>query len=213
MTPCVRRSIERLEAFDEQRFGERLFARDATLWKDDPQHREIIGNALGWPAASPTAHAGQAAATSSGFAAQVAADGYTHALLLGMGGSSLGPRGPAPKSSARPDGLPAVRVLRLAPILRRCAPIEKEIDPAAPCSSSSASPAARPRRRLPRLLLRGQGAAGRLQAAALLHRHHRSGHLAGEGAGGDGFRDVFLNRPDIGGRYSALSLSAWCRPR
>ena len=62
---------QRLEAFDEQRFGERLFKHDATLWKDDAQHREIIGNALGW--------------------LSVAADGFTEAVLLGMGGSSLAP--------------------------------------------------------------------------------------------------------------------------
>ena len=45
--PVLEAINQRLQAFDEQRFSERLFAHDATLWKDDPRHREIIGNALG----------------------------------------------------------------------------------------------------------------------------------------------------------------------
>ena len=46
--PVLEAIDQRLQAFDEERFSERLFAHDATLWKVDPRHREIIGNALGW---------------------------------------------------------------------------------------------------------------------------------------------------------------------
>ncbi len=86
----VHEAIEqRLRTFDELRFGERLFARDTTLWKDDPEHREIIGNALGWLSVADDMEG--KSGDLSGFAAQVAADGFTDAVLLGMGGSILAP--------------------------------------------------------------------------------------------------------------------------
>ncbi|HMK93551.1 MAG TPA: glucose-6-phosphate isomerase [Thermoleophilia bacterium] len=88
--PALREAIrQRLKTFDEERFGERLWRRDPTLWKHDPEHQKIIANALGWLTVPEAmrARAGDLAA----FAAEVAADGYTDAVLLGMGGSSLAP--------------------------------------------------------------------------------------------------------------------------
>ena len=39
----------RLEALEADRYGERLWEADATLWKpDDAAHQQVVGNSLGW---------------------------------------------------------------------------------------------------------------------------------------------------------------------
>ena len=65
---------------------ERIWAHDHTVWKPEPAE---ITNRLGW------LHTAEAMDDNldrlASLAAAVRADGYTHALLLGMGGSSLAP--------------------------------------------------------------------------------------------------------------------------
>ena len=78
-----------LERLQEQRFPQRLWDRDPSLWKNDPAHQEIIHNALGWLRVSH-AMLGHLEALAS-FVQGVKSAGYTHAVVLGMGGSSLCP--------------------------------------------------------------------------------------------------------------------------
>ena len=84
LAPAVRR---RLKEFDAEDLVSRIWSHDHTVWKPDPTE---ITNRLGWLTLAtdmrpriPELHA---------FAKRVAADGFTHAVLLGMGGSSLAPR-------------------------------------------------------------------------------------------------------------------------
>lgn len=79
----------RLARFAAERFGSRLVAHDDALWGDDPAHRKVAANRLGW-LDTPASLAG-APADLEAFAADVAGEGFTHAVLLGMGGSSLAP--------------------------------------------------------------------------------------------------------------------------
>jgi glucose-6-phosphate isomerase len=75
-----------LAEMKKHRIIERIWAKDHTVWKHDPTE---INNRLGW-LESPKGMAG----TLREILAVVDAvrnDGYTHALLLGMGGSSLAP--------------------------------------------------------------------------------------------------------------------------
>jgi glucose-6-phosphate isomerase/transaldolase/glucose-6-phosphate isomerase len=84
--PRVRQAIERLAA---DKFLERCWRKDATLWTQDAQEQEDIRQRLGWLTVADTMRAriGELQA----FAREVKAAGFTHALLLGMGGSSLFP--------------------------------------------------------------------------------------------------------------------------
>jgi glucose-6-phosphate isomerase len=194
---------QRLEAFDEQRFGERLFKHDATLWKDDAQHREIIGNALGWLSVADDMLG--KSGDQSGLAAQGAADGFTEAVLLGMGGSSL-----APEVLRRTFGV-AEGFLDL----RIC----DSTDPVAVRAVEAALD-------LEHTLFVVSSKSGGTTETASFHAYfyERLRELLGEAAAGghfiaitdpetslhhealaQGFRAVFLNPPDIGGRYSALS--------
>src|SRR5207244_305172 len=83
LASAVRR---RLKEFDADDVVSRIWSHDHTVWKPDPTE---ITNRLGWLTLAtdlrPRIPELQA------FARQVAADGFTHAVLLGMGGSSLAP--------------------------------------------------------------------------------------------------------------------------
>ena len=94
-------AIERLAA---QGFSRRLWERDATLWKQDPDHQKIISNALGWLTVA------QAMLKESdgieSFAREIKGAGFTQQVLLGMGGSSLCPDVCRATFGTRPGFLP-----------------------------------------------------------------------------------------------------------
>jgi glucose-6-phosphate isomerase len=73
------------EIRDEQVIA-RIWQRDHTVWKPEPKE---IANRLGW-LASPEVMADSVLRLRT-FADSVRGEGYTHAVLLGMGGSSLAP--------------------------------------------------------------------------------------------------------------------------
>ena len=85
--PLQERLEERIRAWEKSRFGRRLWAKDASLWTPGPA-TEII-HRLGWLDLPEIM--GTRIAAFSGFAEEIKAEGFTHAVLLGMGGSSLAP--------------------------------------------------------------------------------------------------------------------------
>jgi transaldolase / glucose-6-phosphate isomerase len=78
-----------LKRLDEEKFPRRLWDRDPSLWKKEPEHQKIIKNALGWLIVSDSIleHVAQLTA----FVDEVRKAGFQHAVVLGMGGSSLCP--------------------------------------------------------------------------------------------------------------------------
>ncbi|MGE5176955.1 MAG: hypothetical protein ACM3JJ_11335 [Hyphomicrobiales bacterium] len=180
----------------------RLAARGPSLWKDDPKHAAIIRNRLGWldlPAWLAT-HADELRA----FGAEIREAGFTRVLLLGMGGSSLAPEVLQRCIPAGP-GSPALAVLDAT-------------DPAAVRSAEAVT-------RLARTFFLVSSKSGATVETRSQYRHFRA-RVEEEGlpdpgsrfaavtdpgsaletlAKEEGFRRVFLNPADIGGRYSALS--------
>ena len=75
---------ERLTAMDRDRIVERIWRKDHTVWKDDPSE---IADRLGWLSVSDLMH--ERIGELDAFAKQVAAGGFEMVVLLGMGGSSL----------------------------------------------------------------------------------------------------------------------------
>jgi transaldolase/glucose-6-phosphate isomerase len=69
-------------------FLKRLWAKDASLWSEDPAHEQIIKHALGW--LDVPQHLLEEAGNLQRFAKECAAK-FDHAVVLGMGGSSLAP--------------------------------------------------------------------------------------------------------------------------
>ncbi len=80
---------KRVATLEEQNAVERMWNIDPTLWTDDPAGQAEIKIRLGWLGLPETSRA--ALPEIKDFAAQVHAAGFTHFLLLGMGGSSLAP--------------------------------------------------------------------------------------------------------------------------
>ncbi len=79
----------RIKKLQAESFASRFHAKDVTLWAADPAGQAEAGRRLGWldsPSASlslvPELHR---------FVSEVTKDGYTQAVLMGMGGSSLAP--------------------------------------------------------------------------------------------------------------------------
>ena len=193
----VQRAGERLAA---ERVYERILARDHTVWRPDPTE---IANRLGW-LDSPRVMR-DAIGPIGQFIDAVRAEGYTHALLLGMGGSSLAPEvfhavlGVA-------DGFLDLSVLdstQPAGILAQA----RTLDPARtlflPATKSGGT--VETLSLLKYFYNRTADALGREEAG----RHFAA--ITDPGSGLEvlahrlGFRRVFRNDPDIGGRYSALS--------
>jgi transaldolase/glucose-6-phosphate isomerase len=179
-------------------WSRRLWAKDASLWTGADEAKW-----LGWLAAADGGRADLAALEA--FAAEVAGAGFIHAVLLGMGGSSLGPEVLAETFGARP-GHPQLLVLDSTDP-DQIGRIEAEIDPArtlfivASKSGTTLEPDILHRYFFERVVQAvGAGAAGS-HFVAITDPGSRLEQTARE----QGFRRVFLGDPEIGGRYSVLS--------
>jgi glucose-6-phosphate isomerase len=80
---------EALARADEERWSERLHDRDTTLWSDDPTIQATIANRLGW-LDLPIDFSEQIPALEA-FGEAIRDDGFSAAIVAGMGGSSLAP--------------------------------------------------------------------------------------------------------------------------
>jgi glucose-6-phosphate isomerase len=78
-----------LASLNQQGFSKRLWAKDPTLWKSDPDLQEKIRNRLGWLTLFDTMQ--NKAGEIMDFAQSIQEAGFTRVVLLGMGGSSLCP--------------------------------------------------------------------------------------------------------------------------
>jgi glucose-6-phosphate isomerase len=194
----------RLEALEADRYPERLWEADTNLWKpEDEAHQAIIGNALGWLSVFEGVREQIEGLT--GFADDLRAEGYRSAVLLGMGGSSLAPQVLRGVLGVR-EGYLDLHVL-------------DSTDPAAVLAVEAAVD-------LETTLFVVSSKSGGTTETASFHAYfferlqeldgHHAGHhfvaITDEGTSlqqqalDQGFRAVFVNPSDIGGRYSALSF-------
>ncbi|MGI8903209.1 MAG: bifunctional transaldolase/phosoglucose isomerase [Solirubrobacteraceae bacterium] len=193
---CTAPLGQRVQRAVRERVPQRVWRRDASLW-GPPGTREIADR-LGWLTVSEAMleHAGELRA----FADQCRADGFTDAVLLGMGGSSLGPEVIRQSFGERPGGLrlqvldsthPDV-VLRVRESLG--ANLERTIFVVS--SKSGATIETLSHYRYFKALAAAE------QFVVVTDPGSPLAELAHE----DKLRHCFLNTPDIGGRYSVLSL-------
>jgi glucose-6-phosphate isomerase len=186
-----------------KRFGERLWERDATLWKDDPEHVRIIENALGWLSVPADLRAEVDAL--AGFVDEVRAEGFAHVVLLGMGGSSLAPEVLHEVFGAA-EGYLDLRVLdstdpEAVLAIQEGLELEDTLFIVASKSGGTTETASF-HAYFFRQLSEGCGD----------HAGHHFVAITDEGtslqkeAVEQGFQAVFVNPSDIGGRYSALSF-------
>lgn len=79
----------RIAQLQVENFASRFYSKDVTLWTDDPKGQEEVRIRMGW-LGSPISSQAMIPGLKK-FVSDVRQAGYTHALLLGMGGSSLAP--------------------------------------------------------------------------------------------------------------------------
>jgi len=192
----------RLEALHKANFAKRLLAYDDALWGDDPAHRAVAANRLGW-LDSPLAMRARVAELEA-FAAGIASEGFTHALLLGMGGSSLAPETFMQTFGARSGRLELAVLDNTSP--RAVRTMLEEHDPLhtlviVSSKSGGTLEVVSFEKAVFDWMTRARGAdAGRAFIAII-----DPGMSLVELARSRGYRRTFENSPDIGGRYSALS--------
>jgi glucose-6-phosphate isomerase len=211
----------RLARFAEERVMARLWDADTSLWKPgDDAHERGVARCLGWGAGlrALRSELGEL----EGFAVEVRDDGFRHAVLLGMGGSSLAPEVLA--SALAPGGAPSAGgtagtghggagkgALELIVLdttdPRAIAAVEETLD----LEST--------------VFIVASKSGGTVETASLhAYFYERLGGCCDHGPGHhfiaitdpetalqreairQGFRAVFVNPDDIGGRFSALSF-------
>jgi transaldolase / glucose-6-phosphate isomerase len=179
-----------LRALAADRFASRLWKKDLSLWPEGP-------NALGWLDAVEKMRSH--VADLDAFVAEVRSHGLTQVLLLGMGGSSLCPD-LFRKMFGPQDGYPTLFVLDTTDP-DQIAAVERQLDPK-------------------KTLVVVSSKSGTTIEVDSLYRYFRSRipdaaqfvAITDEGTPLDalgvkeGFRRVFRNPSDIGGRFSALSF-------
>jgi glucose-6-phosphate isomerase len=183
------------------RAGPRIWHRDPTLWSDVPDVCAAIARRLGWLDA-PTAMRAQGEALRA-FAATVREAGFTEAVVLGMGGSSLAAEVLASVFPPGPGGL-ALRVLDTTDpdairALRRRLPLERTLFVVA--SKSGTTLEVHALYRYFRAEIEAAGLEPGPRFVALTDAGTPLARLAAEA----GFRETILAPPDVGGRFSALT--------
>jgi glucose-6-phosphate isomerase/transaldolase/glucose-6-phosphate isomerase len=191
---------ETLASLQRSELVNRIWRKEHTVWSTDPTE---IADRLGW--LTIVAQMRDEVPSLAAFADSVREQGFQHVLLLGMGGSSLGPE-VLRQTFGRSSGYPELIVLD-STIPAWISAVDEIIDPA-------------------RTLFVVSSKSGTTIEVVSFYRHFRSlveRAIGSENAGDNfvaitdagtplerlaaeqGFRRTFLNPGDIGGRYSVLS--------
>lgn len=188
------------------RWASRIWERDTRLWTDDAEVAATIAHRLGWLDA-PTAFQAEVAELTA-FGEAIEQEGFTDALVLGMGGSSLAPEVLSLVYPESDKGL-TVHVLD-STHPEAVAALDDDLDPQVTL----------------RIVATKSGTT--TETLAFLAHHwsreeHRVGRFPRSKAGNafvsisdpggaleaiphsEHFRETFLNPADVGGRYSALT--------
>jgi transaldolase/glucose-6-phosphate isomerase len=193
----------RLKHLGEQQFQRRLWAKDAGLWSSDPRVQDQIRNALGWLHVPELMQ--ERLDLLQGFSKEVRDAGLRHVVHIGMGGSSLAPYAFQHIFGEGEAGLPLTVLDTTVPgtifKLQETLPLEDSLFVVASKSGKTAETLALGDYFLHVLSsLKGTRAAENF--AVITDPETSLAELARE----TGYRRVFLNYADIGGRYSALSF-------
>ncbi|MDQ3128207.1 MAG: hypothetical protein M3Q66_07105, partial [Chloroflexota bacterium] len=193
----------------DERWVERLWDRDASLWSADPVVQATISDRLGWLDAP--AHFTDQVAALEGFGEGARDAGFTTAVVGGMGGSSLAPD-VLHRTFGTTDGWLDLRVLDSTDPAAVAAVVD-DLDPLATLwivaskSGTTTEPLAFQADAWDRAerALRAHHAPRNEHAGELMVAITDPGRAVEAIPHHDELREVFLNPPDIGGRYSALT--------
>ena len=188
------------ESLQERDIVGRIWRKDHTVWKEDPSE---IADRLGWLAVSDTM-SDQVPALQA-FARDVTDAGFRDVVLLGMGGSSLGPE-VLRQGFGSASGFPELTVLD-STVPARVEEVTAAIDPARTLFlvSSKSGGTIEPLSFYKHFRSLVQQAKGPESAGESFVAITDAGTSLEGLAREDRFRRIFLNPTDLGGRYSVLS--------
>ncbi len=192
-----------MDRLEKQDFHRRLWRKNATLWSDDLEEQQQIKNALGWlhVAEQMEDQLDQLHA----FYDEVIGEGFRHVLHIGMGGSSLAAYVFQHVFSTNGHGLPLTVLDSTVPAtilkLQQTLPLEDTLVVIASKSGKTAETLALGDYFFHLISnLKGTRAVDNFVVVT------DPGTQLAELAKSKGYRRIFLNYPDVGGRYSALSF-------
>ncbi len=195
--PVGQAAEQRLDSWEKEHFGRRLWEKDFTLWS--PTHVPEITDRMGW-LGLPEQMRGEIADVTQ-FRERIRKEGFTHALLLGMGGSSLAPDVFMSTFGNR-EGSPELIVLDSThPAAVRAVEKRIEIDHTLFIVSSKSGTTTETLSLFRYFWDRVGGSDRGSQFVAITDPETPLEKLGAE----RGFRRVFRATPDVGGRYSALT--------
>jgi glucose-6-phosphate isomerase len=198
-----------VEVARNEEWANRLFARDVSLWTSDERVGAAIAERLGWLDAPD--HFVEQIPALEAFGDAIVDAGFTTAVVAGMGGSSLAPD-VLHRTFGSQDGYLQLRILDSTDPAYLAATFD-DLDPLTTLVlvATKSGTTTEPNAFLADAWARIHGA---LDAVGH-HRYETPGAFIaaitdpGKGvealAHHDEFREIFLNPPDIGGRYSALT--------
>jgi glucose-6-phosphate isomerase len=193
----------------DERWAERLWDRDPTLWSTNERVQAAIADRLGWLDAP--AHFADRVAALEGFGAGIRDAGFTTVVVGGMGGSSLAPD-VFHRTFGSAEGWLDLRVLDSTDPAAVAGSVD-DLDPLATLwivaskSGTTTEPLAFQADAWSRAerALRAHHAPRNEHAGELMIAITDPGRSVEAIPHHDQLREVFLNPPDIGGRYSALT--------
>lgn len=194
----IKKGAEKLEKLN---FTSRLYSHDATMWKTEEEHTKIINNSLGWTEVYDWTL--KALEEVTAFAAEAKKD-YNHVVVMGMGGSSLAPE-VLRVLFGKQEGWPELLVLDstnpdwVASVRAQIVP-SKTLFIFASKSGGTVEPASQFAYFYDEV--KKESANPGHNFIAITDPSTGLEALAKEKQ----FRKTFINRADIGGRFSALSL-------
>ncbi len=193
LEPLIAELVQRAE---DERVARRIWSKDDTLW--GPAGQPEVADRLGWLNAHETYE--EEIDDLEAFAAQAVQDGFTDAVLLGMGGSSLAPEVMRRSFGGKQHGRLRLHVL-------------DSTDPGAVLAQERAVDLEKT------LFIVSTKSGGTIETISLFEhfwsqRPHGEQYVAITDPGSSlqalaeerGFRRTFCNDPDVGGRYSALTF-------
>jgi transaldolase / glucose-6-phosphate isomerase len=181
---------------------QRIWNKDASLWKTDSAHQNIIRNSLGW--LNVAGEMSDVTNDLTAFADEMRGPGgFKHIMLCGMGGSSLCPE-VISQTFRQQSGYPKLLVLDstdpdVLTSFKKQIDVEHCLFVIASKSGTTTEPLVFYKYWYNEVAQLSQNPGESFVAIT------DPGTRMVEMATADNFRRIFLNRPDIGGRYSALS--------
>src|SRR5215203_2003963 len=181
--------------------AKRIWQKDATLWKSDPDNISVINNSLGWLTVADEMIS--VVDDLVEFAESIRSRGFQHVMVCGMGGSSLCPEVLA-RTFGRQSGFPELLVLDstdpdVIAAFKERIDIERCLFIIASKSGSTTEPNVFYKFWYEEVSKRREKPGENFVAIT------DPGSQLVDTARELGFQRTFLNQSDIGGRYSALS--------